>query len=66
MLIDQIIEELKAIPEERLEEIYDLIHYLRLGLREETQEHRTSVLLKGKFSDSFFAPLPEDELKKWE
>lgn len=66
MLINQIIEELKAISEEKLEKIYDLIYYFRLGLRQETQEPRTSVLLNGKLSDSFFAPLPEDELKKWE
>ncbi len=66
MLIDQIIEELKAIPEEKLEEIYDLIHYFRLGLKQESQQPRTPGLIKGKLSDSFFEPLPEEELKQWE
>lgn len=66
MLIDQIIEELQAIPEEKLEEIYDLIHYFRLGLKQESQQPRTPGLIKGKLSDSFFEPLPEDELKQWE
>ncbi|MEL4893848.1 hypothetical protein [Crocosphaera sp. Alani8] len=66
MLIDQIIEELQAIPEEKLEEIYDLIHYFRLGLKQENQQPRTPGLIKGKLSDSFFEPLPEDELREWE
>ena len=66
MLIDQIIEELQGIPEEKLEEIYDLIHYFRLGLKQESQQPRTPGLIKGKLSDSFFEPLPEDELKQWE
>jgi hypothetical protein len=32
MLQEQLIEEIKQIPNEKLAEIYDLIHYFRLGL----------------------------------
>jgi Protein of unknown function (DUF2281) len=37
MLEQQIIAELKKIPEHKLAEIYDLIHYFRLGLAQENQ-----------------------------
>ena len=37
MLQEQLIEEIKQIPSEKLEEIYDLIHYFRLGLAQEKQ-----------------------------
>ncbi|MEA5533710.1 hypothetical protein [Crocosphaera sp. XPORK-15E] len=66
MLMDQIIEELKAIPQDKLTEIYDLIHYFRIGLGKDAEKPRTPGLLKGKLSDSFFDALPEDELKQWE
>ncbi len=74
MLIQQIMQELQALPEEKLAEIYDLIHYFRLGLSQETDpapassstELRTPGLLSGKLSDAFFEPLPEEELQQWE
>lgn len=73
MLIQQIMQELQALPEEKLAEIYDLIHYLRLGLNQETNrapssstELRTPGLLSGKLSDAFFESLPEEELQQWE
>jgi hypothetical protein len=105
MLIDKIIQELQNIPEDKLAEIYDLIHYFRLsldrelseetpteiviegiyqGIREalsgqtiplsemwegigrEASQHRTPGLLTGKLSDTFFEPLPEQELQQWE
>jgi hypothetical protein len=37
MLEQQIIAELKQIPEHKLAEIYDLIHYFRIGLAHENQ-----------------------------
>ncbi|MBE9256457.1 MULTISPECIES: hypothetical protein [Aphanizomenonaceae] len=69
MLIDKIIQELRDIPEDKLAEIYDLIHYFRLGLNRETAqsltmsevESRTPGLLKGKLGEAFFEPLPEEE-----
>lgn len=74
MLIDQIVKELRNIPEDKLAEIYDIIHYFCLGLDRETPqpltvstiEPRTPGLLKGKLSDAFFEPLPEEELQQWE
>jgi hypothetical protein len=35
MLIQKIYQELQDIPEDKLAEIYDLIHYFRLGLGKE-------------------------------
>jgi hypothetical protein len=38
MLLQQIIQELQALPEDKLAEIYDLIHYYRLGLTQASDE----------------------------
>ncbi len=66
MLIEKIIEELKDIPEEKLTQIYEIIHYFRLGIDKENQQPRTPGLLKGKLGEAFFEPLPKDELQQWE
>ena len=66
MLIQKIVQELQDIPEEKLAEIYDLIHYFRLGLGKERSQPRISGLLTGKLSGAFFEPLPEEELQQWE
>lgn len=66
MLIQRILQELQALPEEKLAEIYDLVHYFRLGLSHESDSPRTPGLLVGKLGDAFFEPLPEEELQQWE
>ena len=66
MLIQKIVEELQDIPEEKLTELYNIIHYFRLGLNQERRQPRTPGLLKGKLSEAFFVPLPEEELQQWE
>jgi hypothetical protein len=66
MLIQKIVQELQDIPEDKLEELYDLIHYFRLGLGQEGSQPRTPGLLTGQLGDAFFEPLPEEELQKWE
>ncbi|MBE8999139.1 hypothetical protein IQ274_13175 [Nostoc sp. LEGE 12447] len=66
MLIQKIVQELQDIPEDKLVELYDLIHYFRLGLSQEHTQLRTPGLLKGQLGDAFFEPLPEDELQQWE
>jgi hypothetical protein len=66
MLIDKIIQELQDIPEDKLAEIYDIIHYFRIGLDREAAQPRTPGILTGKLSDAFFEPLPEEELQEWE
>lgn len=48
MLIEKIIEELQNIPEEKLSEIYELIHNFRLQLNLENQEPRTPGFLTEK------------------
>jgi hypothetical protein len=66
MLIQKIIQELQDIPEEKLAELYDVIHYFRLGLSQDTAQPRTPGLLAGKLGDAFFEPLPEEEFQQWE
>jgi len=66
MLQQQIMQEIKDIPDDKLAEIYDIIHYFRLGLQKEQQRERQPGLLKGQLGDAFFDDLPEDELSSWE
>ena len=66
MIIQKIIDELNEIPEDKLNQIYELIHYFRLGLNQKTEQPRTPGLLKGSLGDAFFEPLPESELQQWE
>lgn len=66
MLIQKIIQELQDIPEEKLAEIYDLIHYFRLGLGKEPSPPRQPGLIAGDVDDAFFEPLPEEEIQRWE
>ena len=72
MLREQLIEEIKQIPNEKLAEIYDLIHYFRIGLAQEKPTkivpQRPIGLAKGQFEipDSFFEPLPDDILDAFE
>ncbi len=74
ILQEQIIEEIKQIPNEKLEEIYDLIHYFRLGIAQEKQSHKNTVkqrpigLSKENFQvpASFFEPLTDEMLNAFE
>jgi hypothetical protein len=74
ILKDQIIEEIKQIPNDKLVEIYDLIHYFRLGVAQEKQSQKITVkqrpigLSKGKFQvpASFFEPLTDEMLDTFE
>lgn len=72
MLQDQIIAEIKQIPDEKLLEIYDLIHYFRLGLSQERSvepiKQRPIGLAKGllQIPADFFEPLPDDLLDAFE
>ena len=66
MLIEKIYRELQDIPEGKLSEIYDLIHYFRLGLGQNQTQPRTPGLLTRTFGDTFFEPLSEEELQVWE
>ena len=49
MLIDKIIQELQDIPEDKLAEIYDIIHYFRLGLERELSAEETpnEIVIEG-------------------
>ncbi|MBC6473363.1 MAG: hypothetical protein GDA48_11580 [Hormoscilla sp. GM102CHS1] len=43
MSIQKIMQELQDIPEEKLTEIYDLIHYFRLGLSQESTQPQGAI-----------------------
>jgi hypothetical protein len=66
MLIQKIIQELEKIPEEKLPQLYDVIHSFRLGLSTDIRKPRTPGILKRKLGDAFFEPLSEEELQLWE
>ncbi|MGZ4957367.1 MAG: hypothetical protein ACXV8Q_19890 [Methylobacter sp.] len=71
MLQEQIIAEIKQIPSEKLAEVYELIHYFRLGLKHEADalpKQRPIGLAKDIFQtpDSFFEPLPDEVLDAFE
>jgi hypothetical protein len=62
VLIQKIVQELQDIPEDKLAELYDLIHYFRLGLEREPAQPRTPGLLIGQLGDAFLnSYAPEDE-----
>lgn len=63
MLIQKIVQELQDIPEDKLGELYNVIHYFRLGLNQERTQPRTPGLLKGKLGEAFFEALPEEDLQ---
>ena len=66
MLIEKIYQELQDIPEDKLVEIYDLIHCFRLSLGQEQTQPRIPGLLTGKLGDAFFEPLSEEVFQAWE
>jgi len=41
ILIQKIVQELQDIPEDKLAEIYDFIHYFSLGLKQDPTDFRT-------------------------
>ena len=51
MLRDRIIEELDQIPEVKMAEIYDFLHYYRLGLQRQTAEVNPTLGLAGAWQD---------------
>lgn len=70
-LQNQLIEEIKQIPSEKLAEIYDLIHYFRLGLSQAKQTQKTTTNLKNSFFENYinnpiklnqFTPLNRDDI----
>jgi hypothetical protein len=73
MLQEQLFEEIKQIPSEKLTKIYDVIHYFKLGLKQEILSSRTIKqrpigLAKDQFTvpASFFDELPDDMLNAFE
>lgn len=73
MLQERLIEEIKQIPSDKLAEVYDLVHYFRLGLAHEKDSQKLPTqrpigLAKAVFQvpASFFEPLPDDLLDAFE
>ncbi|MCX7109344.1 MAG: hypothetical protein NTX45_04245 [Proteobacteria bacterium] len=73
MLQEKIIDEIKHIPTDKLAEVYDLVHYFRLGLQHEKQLHKPLTqrpigLAKDIFQvpASFFEALDDETLDAFE
>ncbi len=68
LLKEQLVEEIRLIPEEKLAEVYDLIHYFRLGLCSERQaleiKQRTTDLAQGRGETPSAWPLVAQNEKK--
>ena len=74
ILQEQIINEIKQVPNDKLAEIYDLIHYFRIGLEQEKKINKHPIQKRpiGLYKDkleipkSFFEPLPDDIINSFE
>ena len=69
MLQEQLIEEIKQIPDDKLAEVYDVIHYFRLGLTQEKQtesQPQQNSFLENYINNPIklkqFPPLKRDEI----
>ena len=69
----QLIEEIKQIPSDKLAEVYDLIHYFRLGLSQAPQAEKPTASVEPKiiFFQNYinnpiklnqFVPLSRDDI----
>ena len=56
MLIQKIVQELQDIPKDKLAEIYDLIHYFNLVLKQEPTGFRSHGLFRDNSVMLFFNP----------
>lgn len=48
---EKVIEEVKLVPEYRLQDVYDFIHYFRLGLESEPQQIDDIMEFAGSWDD---------------
>ena len=60
-----IMQELESIPEEKLTEIYDLIHYFRLGISSEQKTESSQVIDMAGSLEAYASPyIPTEEAKQ--
>jgi hypothetical protein len=68
LLQQQIFDEIKHIPENKLTELYNLIHYFRLGLQYEAQQpqiHKNKYPLRGTVIN-YQSPTDPVALSDWD
>lgn len=58
--------QLDRIPEENLDALSAILQQFYVSLMPEKSAPRVPGLFSGQLSDSFFDPLPEEELQAWE
>ena len=58
---NKVMEEIQLIPEHKLEEVYDFVHYFRIGLREAVRGDKEEVL---KFAGSW-SDLPDEVFQEF-
>ena len=70
-LQSQLIEEIKQIPNDKLAEIYDVIHYFLIGLKQENQSKKIEIKSQNSFFETYinnpiklkqFIPLNRDDI----
>ncbi len=66
MPLQAILREIQAIPKDQYQRLYQMICNFRQQLPIAQPKPRTPGLLQGTLSNTFFDPLPEDELQRWE
>ena len=70
LIQEQLFEEIKLIPEDRLAEVYDFIHFFRLGLKQEADINLITMSLSDPNADIKFLlttladGLTEDDLQR--
>jgi hypothetical protein len=70
-LQSQLIEEIKQIPNDKIAEIYDVIHYFLIGLKQENQSKKIEIKSPNSFFETYinnpiklkqFIPLNRDDI----
>jgi len=51
VVLDRVIQEIRLIPNHKLDEMYDLIHYFRLGLENSSRDTAPIMALAGSWQD---------------
>ena len=65
-LLSQVLEGEEIVISIDGEEIAKILPYKSQKNKQHNHDYRKPGLLKGKLSESFFEPLPKEELKLWE
>ena len=60
LLRNKVVDEIDQMPENKLAEIYDFLHYFRIGLQKTCDNEKTVLKFAGSWSD-----MPESDFKEF-